>query len=390
MGASLAALADPRSAGEWRIFSNIKRAYRCRCQRVVFFGNTQCLGCQAPLGYEPLTGRVYALDPGPATDLWWLAGTRGNQAALHRRCANLDSPAGCNWLVKVDSFAHNIQTLCISCRLNRTIPDLTIAENGVLWGRLEWAKRRVISSLLSFGLPVASRVSEDPERGLAFDLLRSTGGGPPVLTGHEDGIVTLNIEEADDATRERVRAQMGEPYRTLVGHFRHETGHYYWDRLVRGASWMDGFRELFGDERNDYAAALRQYHAQGPPHDWQARFVSAYASAHPWEDWAETWAHYLHMVDTLATAMSFGLNQSGADLAFDPVQANLLYRPRDPGAQGFLAFLNAWVQLTAVMNELSRGMGQQDFYPFALPRPAVAKLQFIHMLVKSTKPAAGA
>ena len=230
-------------------------------------------------------------------------------------------------------------------------------------------------------------MSEDPERGIAFDLLHPVDGGPPIMTGHEDGVITLNIEEADDVTRERVREQMGEPYRTLVGHFRHETGHYYWDRLVDGTSWLDGFRELFGDDRSDYGEALRLYHAQGPQPDWPARFVSAYASSHPWEDWAETWAHYLHMMDTLATAMSFGLNHKGADLIFDPIRSDLLYRPQDPGAKGFLSFLNAWVELTAVMNELSRGMGQHDFYPFALPKSAVAKLQFIHMLVQSTRSA---
>jgi hypothetical protein len=357
----------------------LKRIYQCQCGRPIFFRNSQCLACGAPLGYEPELGRLGALQAGPSPDTWKLAGTRGG---LYRRCANLDSPAGCNWLVKVDPRANDAASLCQCCRLNRTIPDLSLAENGVLWGRIEIAKRQVISALVSLRLPVES-LTENPQKGLAFDLLRSPAQGPRVLTGHAEGIITLNIEEADDATRERVREQMGEPYRTLVGHFRHETGHYYWDRLIAGADWLYGFRELFGDETADYGQALQRHHQQGPPVDWPSHFVSAYASSHPWEDWAETWAHYLHMVDTLATAQSFRLDKSGNLFDFERFTMESLYRPQDPQAGTFLEFLNDWLGLTAAMNELTRSMGQPDFYPFALPRAAVAKLQFIHNRLNS-------
>jgi hypothetical protein len=272
---------------------------------------------------------------------------------------------------------------CLSCRLNRTIPDLSVPENGVLWGRIEAAKRRVVSLLVALGLPVASRVGEDPERGLAFDLLRAPAGGPPLLTGHDDGLITLNIEEADDARREGIREAMRENYRTVVGHFRHEAGHYYWDRLIDNTPWIEGFRLLFGDERTDYDAALRMHYEQGPAPDWARRYVSSYASCHPWEDWAETWAHYLHMADTVGTAASVGLNRDTVDMQFELFTADALFSPGDPGAQLFLSFLNAWVELTAVLNELSRSMGQPDSYPFALPRAAVGKLQFIHMVVGS-------
>ena len=325
-------------------------------------------------------GRVGALLAGPSPDTWRLGAIRG---ALYRRCANLDSPAACNWLVKIDPHTNQAPQFCICCRLNRTIPDLSLAGNGVLWGRIEVAKRQVISALVSLGLPVESRVSEDPEHGFAFDLLHTPEGGPRVMTGHAAGIITINIEEADDATRERVREQMGEPYRTLVGHFRHESGHYYWDRLIAGSAWLEGFRELFGDENVDYGEALNRHHQQGPPSDWPVRFVSAYASSHPWEDWAETWAHYLHMVDTLATAQSFRLDKSGILFDFERFTAEALYQPEQAEAGTFLEFLNDWVELTAVLNELSRSMGQPDFYPFALPRAAVAKLQFIHTLLNS-------
>jgi hypothetical protein len=357
----------------------LRRTYRCRCKRLVFFRNSRCLSCQSELGYEPHLGKIFPLTPAPEPGTWQLAG--GARARYYRRCANLETPAACNWLVRLgaNGAANN---LCISCRLNRTIPDLSVADNGVLWGHIETAKRRVISSLIALELPVASRIGEDPERGLAFDILKPSPGSQ-VMTGHKDGIITLNLEEADDARREQIRTAMHEPYRTLVGHFRHELGHYYWYRLIEGSSWQNGFRELFGDETADYGAALGKYHAQGPPPDWPARFVSAYAASHPWEDWAETWAHFMHMMDGLGTAASFGVNAREGDWEFDRFTPEALYRPDDPGAPDFLGFLNSWVELTAVMNELSRGMGQPDLYPFALPRATVGKLQFIDTVVRS-------
>lgn len=258
--------------------------------------------------------------------------------------------------------------------------DLSSTEDAFLWGRIEAAKRRVISTLVALGLPLASRVSEDPDRGLAFDFLRSPANGPRVLTGHENGLITLNIEEADDVKREQMRTSMHEPYRTLVGHFRHEIGHYYWDRLVAGSPWLDGFRRLFGDERTDYDEALRSSYEKGPQPGWWANHISAYASVHPWEDWAETWAHYMHMVDTLGTATGFGLHPETMTLPFDCFGVDVLYAPDSEDAGRFLSFVNSWLKLAAVMNELCRSMGQPDFYPFALPRAAVTKLHFVHLL----------
>jgi hypothetical protein len=275
-------------------------------------------------------------------------------------------------------------TLCQSCALNRTIPDLSIPANPLAWRRIELAKRRLVSQLLLLGLPVAS-LSQDPQRGLAFDLLQSQPGGPHVLTGHAAGIVTINIEEADDATRERARAAMREPYRTLLGHFRHEIGHYYWDRLVRDGPLLEEYRALFGDERQDYAAALQRNYAEGPAPGWPLQFVTSYASTHPWEDWAESWAHYLHMADTVDTALSFGVNAQNVDLEHEPFNADALWQPEAPDAQAFLDFLNGWIRLTNVLNELSRSMGQPDFYPFVLPRAAVGKLQFIHRVVTDAR-----
>lgn len=358
------------------------RAYFCRCGRPVFFRNSVCLACQTPLGYEPHLRQVYPLDAGPEPDTWKLA-TEGAPATTYRRCANLGTPAGCNWLVAEPEADGNPRRLCIACRLNRTIPDLSFGENAVLWSRLEAAKRRVVSCLMALDLPVASRVDQDTVRGLAFDFLRSPAEGPRVLTGHAGGIITVNIEEADNTTRERIREELREPYRTLLGHLRHEVGHYYWERVIAGSEWLEDFRELFGDEQQDYAAALQRNYEQGPPPGWEQQFVSSYASVHPWEDWAESWAHYLHMVDTLDTALSFGLDTRRLDLEIEPFGRDALFRPNDAGSKRFLTFLNSWIELSAVMNELARSMGQPDLYPFALPKPAVAKLQFIHMVVST-------
>ena len=279
--------------------------------------------------------------------------------------------------------------MCRACRLNRTIPDLTdpaLPDNGYLWGLIELAKRRLVSSLILLKLPVASRISEDTERGLMFDFLRSPDNGPQVLTGHKTGLITLNLDEADDAKREAARKAMREPYRTLLGHFRHEVGHYYWDRLVSGTAWLPEFRELFGDESQDYSASLKKNYEQGPSAEWWLHHVSAYASSHPWEDWAECWAHYLHMRDTVDTALSFGLVPDRQHLEFTPFALEALYQPGHPQAQGFLDFLNHWTQLTTLLNEMSRSMGQPDFYPFVLPHEAVAKLHFIHLLITSSGP----
>jgi hypothetical protein len=259
-----------------------------------------------------------------------------------------------------------------------------------------------VSSLIALRLPVASRVSEDPARGLAFDLLRAPPGGPPVTTGHADGIITLDVEEADDSRREGRKAALDEPYRTLLGHLRHEVGHYYWQRLVDGTPWLEPFRALFGDERADYAAALQRHYEQGPPVEWPLSHVSAYASAHPWEDWAETWAHYLHMLDTLDTAASFGLDAAQVELGYEPFTSPVLASSEAGGpgtpspvaaeADGhadtdFLEFVNAWMKLTGVLNELSRSMGLPDFYPFVLSVAAVRKLHLVHQVVSEVRAA---
>ncbi len=368
------------------------RAFRCRCGRPVFFRNSECLACHTPLGYDPVRRqllpleRLERLEPaqtGPA--LWRAAGSRRSRA--YQRCAQLDGPAACNWLVDPADRHAVLQPgqapLCRCCRLTRTLPDLSLPENQGYWRLIAQAQRRLVSTLIGLELPLQAKTSEDPQRGLAFDVLRSLPGQTPVVTGHADGVITLDAEEADDARREQRRADLREPYRTLLGHLRHESGHYYWQRLVDidASPWLDAFRELYGDERQDYAAALQAHYQNGAPADWRERHVSAYASSHPWEDWAETWAHYLHLRDTLDTARSFGVDGESVELNYERFKPEVLGTWADAGAPAFLSLVNGWMELTGVLNELSRSMGVPDFYPFVLSASALRKLYLVHRVI---------
>ena len=274
--------------------------------------------------------------------------------------------------------AEDTNPLCVACRLNTVIPDLTIAKNLELWHQLEVAKRRMVYTLLRLGISTEGAPNEN-RLPLRIRFMTDPPGGPPVMTGHDDGVVTINLAEADPAERERRRVNLREPFRTLLGHMRHEIAHYYWGELVENNQHLHQFRHLFGDERQDYATALQNYYQQGAPADWQSRHVSAYATSHPWEDWAETSAHYFHIVDTVETAASFGL----------------ALKPRDPDAQSmtadpkFMANLDSsfdsiignWFPLTYALNELNRGMGLPDLYPFVLSNPAIEKLRFVHEIL---------
>ena len=272
---------------------------------------------------------------------------------------------------------------CAACRHNRVIPDLSVAGNDRLWGRIEAAKHRLFYSLLRLGLPLENR-ADAPEHGLTFDFLAdlpesSQPHMQSVMTGHDNGLITLALKEADDAVREKVRGAMGEPYRTLLGHFRHESGHYFWDRLVApDAGLLNGFRGLFGDDRLDYAAALKRHYEEGAPPDWQNTHVSFYAASHPWEDFAETWAHYLHIVDTLETAAAFGLKVQPR-LARGHIAASLDFDPY--GSRRFDTIIEAWLPVEFATNNLNRSMGLNDLYPFVLSQKTVEKLGFIHALM---------
>jgi hypothetical protein len=263
------------------------------------------------------------------------------------------------------------------------VPNLSDDRNIVLWRKIELAKHRLFYSLLRFELPLQTR-SESPE-GLVFDFLseHAMPAGPKVLTGHDNGRITIALAEADDPERERRRSTMGEPYRTLLGHFRHEIGHYYWDRLVRDTGRLDECREVFGDDTRDYEQALKAHYANGAPPHWQESFVSAYATSHAWEDFAETWAHYFHIVDTLEMARAFGVDVHpliGHDGGMD---AHIDFKPYR--AQSVEQLVDAWLPLTVALNSINRCMGQPDLYPFILTPAIIEKLGFIHRL---SRPAA--
>jgi len=320
------------------------RVFRCdNCSAPVYFENRICGSCGFSIGLYPGDLSFHSLGPD----------------APYRFCANAAFDS-CNWLINAESG----DRLCSACRHNRTIPDITLAENLNSWRNYELAKHRLLYSLVKLKLPLTDR-AEDPEHGLAFDFLAETSGAP-VITGHENGVIVMNLKEADDSVRASQRLLLGERYRTLLGHLRHESGHYFWDRLVANSPHLDNFRELFGDERADYDEALRVHYSSGAPRNWQARFISAYASSHPWEDFAETWAHYFHIEDTLEMAASCGLSCLLGDRS---------------GDSGFAGTMSQWSALTIVMNSLNRCMGEADLYPFVPPPPALARLEFVHELL---------
>jgi len=355
--------------------------HQCQCGQLLFFDNSVCLRCGAAVAYQPNIGQVISLEPAETQEQWYIHGEDTNTRRSYARCANLHSPAQCNWLVT------DVRTgiLCTACALNITIPDLSQADNAEYWQTCEGAKRQLIAQLIILGLPVNNR-NIDPYRGLGFELLRWQQGEPPVMTGHEDGVITLDIMEADPAHREQLRQQMHEPYRTLLGHFRHESGHYYWDLLVRDTPWLTVCRQFFGDERLDYGTALQQHYQNGPPANWQQTYISSYAASHPWEDWAETWAHYLHMTDTLNAAEEFGINPRTIAIQTDPFTRNRLEDNRFPvdntdsetDPDSFLDMVNRWVRLSSVLNVLARSMGQPDSYPFVLTVESLRKLYLVH------------
>lgn len=339
------------------------KLFECQnCGQPLYFENTHCESCGLALGYLPSANTVTAIRP-DGNDWRALASPRGS----FRYCANA-AHSVCNWLVPTESP----DQYCAACRHNRTIPDLTQPENLAHWRMMEFAKHRLFYTLLRLNLPLRTR-TEDPE-GLAFDFLSDSSA--PVLTGHANGLITINLAEADDAERERRRDRMAEPYRTLLGHFRHEIAHHYWDRLIAKTPSLDEFRQLFGDERQDYNAALQRYYSSGAPADWPEHFVSAYATAHPWEDFAETWAHYFHMVDTLETAGAFGLvvapklsKSFSTKIDFDPHTADMD------------RLIAAWIPVTFAANSINRSMGMHDLYPFVLSAPVIGKLAFVQSCI---------
>jgi hypothetical protein len=341
---------------------------------MVFFQNDHCVKCGHTLGFLPDVLDLSALE---SVNNQWRASSPLAVGRVYRQCANGQQFQVCNWM----AAEHDPNDFCIACRLNEVIPDLIKVKNVERWAKLEIAKRRCIYTFLKLGLRFDSGdCSGRPSLGFRF---LEDQENEPVKTGHENGIITINIAEADADEREHRRLTFHEPYRTLVGHFRHESGHFYWDRLIANSPNLKRFRELFGDEELDYDAALKTYYQQGSPSDWQNRTVTAYASSHPWEDWAETWAHYLHIWDTLETAASFGVSVNPDNAANATTEKCFPINFNEQ--MDFDSLLAAWIPLTCALNSINRGMGLSDLYPFVIPPAVIEKLRFIHRVINESK-----
>ncbi len=351
------------------------KTFHCtHCQNLVFFENVICLNCQRDLAFLPDQMQMAALETGTN-------GGRHFGARAYKLCANHINHQICNWaLVQEDP-----EELCCSCRLTHVIPNLSQPGNEEAWHRLEVAKRRLVYTLMTLHLPLHSKSAAQPT-GVEFEFLKDSaqpnGDLSRVLTGHDNGLITINVAEADDVYREQQRTRQNEPYRTLLGHFRHEIGHYYWDRLILDGPRQSEFRELFGDESTDYQAALDAHYQNGPPPNWENEFVSAYASTHPWEDWAESWAHVLHMIDALETAESVGVSIRPRR-EDEPVL--VIAEPTfEAGVAAFDDMIRAWLPLTYALNNFTRGLGLADGYPFVLSERVVGKLRFVYETIKQS------
>lgn len=328
------------------------------CGQRLAFENSVCLSCKSPVGFSLHEMAFLVIASGQGSEHGGAV-----DASQYQLCANLYA-AQCNWLVPVEP----VRRLCTSCALTRTRPNDADSVAMAAFAVAEGAKRRLIVELVDLKLPIVGR-DEDPQFGLAFDLLSSEF--EKVFTGHEDGLITLDLAEGDDVHREQLRVSMDEPYRTVLGHFRHEIGHYYYYRLVgTSPAYLDRATELFGDAESSYQDALDRHYSQGAPPGWEKKYVSSYATMHPAEDWAETFAHYLHIRDTLDTAAAF---------SFAPAAAT--FERRALGPSGFDSIIEMWLPLSWALNMVNRSMGKDDLYPFVLPGPVLEKMRFIHTVI---------
>ena len=345
------------------------RNFHCsHCGNLVLFENTLCVLCSHRLAYDFDRDQMLAVAQDDHGN--WRTVQDDVLAEPVTLCNNYQTYGVCNGIARVQASAG----LCPRCELTRTIPNLSRPGNREAWQRMEQAKARLLYTLRRVGLGWRTR-DEDPHHGLSFDFLSDddNASDEPIIIGHHEGVITLSVQEADDVVREDRRRINHEEYRTLAGHFRHEIGHYYWDVLIRDAHRLDAFRTVFGDERDDYEQSLDRHYAAGPASDWPQHFISAYASAHPWEDWAETFAHYLHMVDVLEIAQDAGLELRATDGRAPR------FRTGSPARrESWDERVARWSALTFVLNNVNRGMGLRDLYPFVLNAATIGKLRFVH------------
>jgi len=355
------------------------KTFRCdHCGQPLFFENVRCLKCGSDLAFLPDRLSLLPIEPAPGEPGLWRRRRpprAGTTPQHYRLCRNHTDRQACNFAVP----AEDPNEYCVSCRQTRLLPDLSVEGNLDRWYRIEVAKRRLFYTLARLGL-VEVCPPGGQAHGPVFEFLADTPGHM-VMTGHANGVITLNVVEADDAERVKRRVELHEPYRTLLGHLRHESGHYYWDRLIDEEGRTAEFRQVFGDESIDYSEALQRHYASGgPAPGWEERFVSAYATSHPWEDWAETWAHYLHMVDLLETAASFHTKVEVPGEEIEEVDD-----PFGASEPDFDRLVEQWVPVTLLVNSLNRSLGQEDAYPFALHAATLEKLRFVHDVIHSPR-----
>ncbi|MBD8024261.1 zinc-binding metallopeptidase family protein [Microbacterium gallinarum] len=334
---------------------------RCpHCRHFVYLDALTCPNCEAELGYHIVTREFFGLRQGRVTimDKTWYT------------CSNREW--ACNWLVREDAPAGR----CFSCRLTRRQPD---ADDTVALEKLaktEEAKRRLLLQLGDLGLPIVPW--DVTPGGLGFDLISSLSDGKPVMIGHANGIITIDLAESLDDRREALRVRLGEPYRTILGHLRHEVGHYYQNVLLTDDEAWARCRGLFGDERASYKEALSRHYKLGAPPEWHESFISEYATMHPWEDFAETFAHYLHITGTLQTAAVIGIHLDATVTNLRDTDVVPLDSYRDEPVQ---RLLSDWEWMSQGFNRINRAMGFGDLYPFTIVGPVRHKLEFVHDIV---------
>ena len=375
------------------------KTFQCTCEDkpILFFESSRCLNCDRTVGLDDSFDVVEPYEQNSETGLFFKA----KQPEVHyKKCDNNEQYDACNGMVNLNTFVPDPdpdknEMLCFGCRFNETVPDLTIVEHIPLWEKMEAAKRRALYTLKALPIPLET-IDENPEGGLSFDFITDRDvqdhfttpleGQETVFTGHDCGHITINLAEADDVARSQTREAMGERYRTLLGHFRHELGHYYFDQLIMPSPEKQTLcKQYFGDDQLDYQESLKHHYENGAPKNWRDNFISEYATMHPYEDWAETWAHYMHIIDTLETAQNFAITGStfGIDTNEpDAEEINELNLPQNSAyflkQTNINNILDTWMEFSVMLNSLNRSMGLPDAYPFVLTQAVRTKLSFIH------------
>lgn len=370
------------------------KTFQCTCteQPIIFFESRQCLSCDRVVGIDDSFDQVEPYEKDPETGLFF----KENQPQVHyKKCDNNEEYNACNGMVNLNTFVPDPdkdEMLCFGCRFNETVPDLSIVEHIPLWKKMESAKRRALYTLKALPIPLQT-TDENPEGGLSFDFITdrnvkdhfasSLEGHEKVFTGHDCGHITINLAEADDVARSQTKHAMGERYRTLLGHFRHELGHYYFDQIIVPSPENHALcKQYFGDDELDYQEALKHHYENGSPKNWRDAFISEYATMHPYEDWAETWAHYMHIIDTLETAQNFSITGSTSNIEAHVEELTELNLPQDAcyfsQQTDINSILDTWMEFSVMLNSLNRSMGLADAYPFVLTQAVRTKLSFIH------------